>query len=57
MLDRAGDSSLPTPCSFKLEGLGEVRDGSTEEIGIGYHMLGVTALTPGQKEPKRYIQR
>ncbi|MCL2013697.1 MAG: hypothetical protein FWG69_01770 [Oscillospiraceae bacterium] len=45
----AGD--VTKPCSFKLEGLGEVRDGSTGEIGIGYHMLGVTALTPGKKAP------
>ena len=45
------DGDVTKPCSFKLEGLGEVRDGSTGEIGIGYHMLGVTALTPGQKAP------
>jgi hypothetical protein len=45
------DGDVTKPCSFKLEGLGEVRDGSTGEIGIGYHMIGVTALTPGQKAP------
>ena len=38
-------------CSTKMEGLGEVRDGITGEIGNGYHMLGVTALTPEQKAP------
>ena len=45
------DGDVTKPCSSKLEGLGEVRDGSTGETGIGYHMIGVTALTPGQKAP------
>jgi len=45
------DSDVTKPCSSKLEGLGVVRDGSTGEMGIGYHMLGVTALTPDQKAP------
>jgi len=45
------DSDIIKPCSIKMEGLGKVRDGSTGEIGIGYHMVGVTALTPGQKAP------
>jgi len=44
-------SDITKPCSYKLEGLGEVRDGSTGEIGIGYHTLGVTALTPEKKMP------
>ena len=39
------------PCSTKLECLGAVRDGSTGEMGNGYHMLGVTALMPEQKAP------
>ena len=39
------------PCSKKMEGLGRVRDGSTGEIGNGYHTLAVTALTPEQKAP------
>jgi hypothetical protein len=34
-----------------MEGIGQVRDGSTGEIGIGYHMVDVTALTPEQKSP------
>ena len=46
-----GDGDIIKPWSTKMEGLGEVRDGSTGEIGIGYHMLGVTALTPEQKAP------
>ena len=44
-------SDVTKPCSYKLEGLCEVRDGSTGEIGIGYHTLGVTALTPQKKMP------
>jgi len=45
------DGDITKPCSFKLEGLGVVRDGSTGEYGVGYHMLDVTALTPEQKAP------
>lgn len=45
------DGDIIKPCSSKLEGLGKVRDGSTGEYGIGYHMLDVTALTPKQKAP------
>lgn len=45
------DGDITKPCSFKLEGLGRVKDGSTGEYGIGYHMLDVTALTPKQKSP------
>jgi len=45
------DGDITKPCSFKLEGLGVVRDGSTGELGVGYHMLDVTALTPEQKAP------
>ena len=45
------DGDITKPCSSKLEGLGVVRDGSTGELGVGYHMLDVTALTPEQKAP------
>lgn len=45
------DGDITKPCSTKMEALGKVRDGSTGEIGIGYHMLDVTALTPEQKAP------
>jgi len=45
------DSDITKPCSSKLEGLGVVRDGSTGKYGIGYHTIGVTALTPGKKQP------
>jgi len=45
------DGDITKPCSSKMEGLGIVRDGSTGEYGIGYHMLDVTALTPEQKAP------
>jgi hypothetical protein len=39
------------PYSTKMEGLCEVRDGSTGKMGIGYHTLDVTALTLEQKSP------
>ena len=45
------DGDITKPCSYKLEGLGKVLDGSTGKIGIGYHMLDVIALTPEQKAP------
>jgi len=45
------DGDIVKPCSTKMEGLCEVRDGSTGKNGIGYHMLDVTALTPEQKAP------
>ena len=45
------DSDITKPCSSKLESLGTVRDGSTGKLGIGYHTIGVTALTPGEKQP------
>lgn len=45
------DGDITKPCSTKLEGLGRVRDGSTGEIGIGYHTVAVTALTPKKKQP------
>jgi hypothetical protein len=45
------DGDITKPCSTKLEGLGRVRDGSTGEIGTGYHTVAVTALTPKKKQP------
>ena len=44
-------SDITKPCSSKLEGLGEVRDGSTGKTGMGYHTVGVSALTPEKKQP------
>lgn len=37
-------SDITKPASKELEGLCEVRDGSTGEIGIGYHALGAAVL-------------
>jgi hypothetical protein len=45
------DSDVSKPCSFKLEGLCKVRDGSTGEIADGYWCAGVSALTANQKQP------
>lgn len=38
-------SDIVKPASTKLENLCEVRDGSTGEIGIGYHTLGAAVLS------------
>lgn len=38
-------SDITKPASSKLEGLCEVRDGSTGEIGIGYHTMGAAVLS------------
>ena len=38
-------SDITKPASTKLEGLCEVRDGSTGEIGTGYHTLGAAVLS------------
>ena len=38
-------SDITKPASNKLEGLCEVRDGSTGEIGIGYHTIGAAVLS------------
>lgn len=38
-------SDITKPASTKLEGLCEVRDGSTGEIGIGYHTMGAAVLS------------
>ena len=38
-------SDITKPASTKLEDLCEVRDGSTGEIGIGYHTIGAAVLS------------
>lgn len=38
-------SDITKPASTRLEGLCEVRDGSTGKIGIGYHTLGAAVLS------------
>jgi len=45
------ESDVTKPCSSKMECIKLVRDGSTGKYGMGYHTLGVTALTPGKKQP------
>jgi hypothetical protein len=44
-------SDITKPYSTKMESLSRVRDGSTGEIGNGYHTLGVAALTQKKKMP------
>jgi len=45
------DSDVTKACSPKMECIDTVRDGSTSELGKGYHAIGVTALTPEKKQP------
>jgi len=45
------DSDVTKPCSHALEGLCEVYDGSTGQIGDGYPTLEITALSPKHKMP------
>jgi len=45
------DGDITKPCSKKMEGIRMVRDGSTGEYHMGYHMLDVTALTSEHKAP------
>jgi len=45
------DGDITKPCSTKMEGIRMVRDGSTGEHRMGYHMLDVTALTSEHKSP------
>jgi len=45
------DGDITKPCSTKMEGMRLVRDGSTGEYRMGYHMLDVTALTGRHKAP------
>jgi len=44
-------SDITKSHSKKMEYIARVRDGSTGEYKDGYHTLGVTALTPGKKQP------
>jgi len=45
------DSDVSKPYSSKLEGLCEVKDGSTGDITDGYWFAGVSALTANHKQP------
>ena len=45
------DSDIAKSCSSKLEGLCQVRDGSTGEITDGYWYAGISALTAANKQP------
>ena len=45
------DSDITKPQSPKMEGIGTVRDGSTGQLGQGYHTLAVAALSPKRKQP------
>lgn len=44
-------SDITKKASTKLEALCQVRDGSTGEIGIGYHTIGVAILSSERKLP------
>lgn len=44
-------SDITKPASKKLEALCKVRDGSTGEIGIGYHTIGAAVLSKEKKLP------
>ena len=44
-------SDITKPASTKLEALCWVRDGSTGEIGIGYHTIGAAVLSSENKLP------
>ena len=44
-------SDITKPASSKLEALCQVRDGSTGEIGIGYHTIGAAVLSSENKLP------
>ena len=44
-------SDITKPASTKLEALCRVRDGSTGEIGIGYHTIGAAVLSSENKLP------
>lgn len=44
-------SDIAKPASTKLEALCQVRDGSTGEIGIGYHTIGAAVLSSENKLP------
>lgn len=44
-------SDITKTYATKMEGLSKVRDGSTGEYKLGYHTLGITALTSERKAP------
>lgn len=44
-------SDITKNYTTKMEDIAEVRDGSTGEYKLGYHTLGITALTPERKMP------
>ena len=44
-------SDITKEYTTKSEGIAKVRDGSTGEYKLGYHTLGITALTPEKKMP------
>lgn len=44
-------SDITKTYATKMEDIAEVRDGSTGEYKLGYHTLGITALTPEKKMP------
>jgi hypothetical protein len=45
------DGDVTKPCSTKMECIATVRDGSTGELGQGYHAISVAALSPEKKQP------
>lgn len=44
-------SDITKDYTTKMEGIQVVRDGSTGEYKLGYHTLGISALTPEKKMP------
>lgn len=44
-------SDITKEYTHKMECIAKVRDGSTGEYKLGYHTLGITALTPEKKMP------
>lgn len=44
-------SDITKTYTTKMEGISKVRDGSTGKYKLGYHTLGITALTPERKMP------
>ena len=44
-------SDITKTYTTKMECISRVRDGSTGEYKLGYHTLGITALTPNRKMP------
>ena len=44
-------SDITKTSASRMEHIAVVRDGSTGEYGLGYHTLGISALTPDKKMP------